>query len=138
LRIAAPNPCRDEAVGIAEVGAEFRRALPEARVYAYDNNSTDAIASLATRAGAPVRREKRQGIRNVVRRMFADIEADAAPPAPLTTELPTDHDGAPVATLRMVASDGCSRMHRSTNRDIRDRSRRLVDPCGDPACIGAE
>jgi glycosyltransferase involved in cell wall biosynthesis len=70
-------PCRDEAVTIGRVVSDFRHALPEARIYVYDNNSTDETASLATRAGATVRQERRQGKGNVVRRMFADIEADA-------------------------------------------------------------
>jgi glycosyltransferase involved in cell wall biosynthesis len=77
LRIAVLIPCRDEAVSIALVVADFGRALPEARIYVYDNNSTDDTAGLAARAGATVRQEKRQGKGNVVRRMFADIEADA-------------------------------------------------------------
>jgi glycosyltransferase involved in cell wall biosynthesis len=77
LRIAVLIPCRDEAVTIGRVVSDFRHALPEARIYVYDNNSTDETASLATRAGATVRQERRQGKGNVVRRMFADIEADA-------------------------------------------------------------
>ena len=77
LRIAVLIPCRDEAVTIGQVVADFRRALPEARIYVYDNNSTDGTASLAAQAGATVRQERRQGKGNVVRRMFADIEADA-------------------------------------------------------------
>ncbi len=77
LRIAVLIPCRDEAVTIGQVVSDFRHALPEARIYVYDNNSTDETASLATRAGATVRQERRQGKGNVVRRMFADIEADA-------------------------------------------------------------
>jgi glycosyltransferase involved in cell wall biosynthesis len=77
MRIAVLIPCQDEAVSIAQVVADFRRALPEARIFVYDNNSTDDTAGLAARAGATVRKERRQGKGNVVRRMFADIEADA-------------------------------------------------------------
>jgi glycosyltransferase involved in cell wall biosynthesis len=77
LRIAVLIPCRDEAVTIVQVVGDFRRVLPEARIYVYDNNSTDDTVSLAAQAGATVRRERRQGKGNVVRRMFADIEADA-------------------------------------------------------------
>jgi glycosyltransferase involved in cell wall biosynthesis len=77
LRIAVLIPCRDEAVTIGQVVSDFRRALPEARIYVYDNNSMDETASLAARAGATVRQERRQGKGHVVRRMFADIEADA-------------------------------------------------------------
>ncbi len=77
LRIAVLIPCRDEAVTIGQVVGGFRSVLPEARVYVYDNNSADETVSLAAQAGATVRQEKRQGKGNVVRRMFADIEADA-------------------------------------------------------------
>jgi glycosyltransferase involved in cell wall biosynthesis len=56
--------------------ADFRAALPEARIYVYDNNSTDRTVEAATKAGATVRREQHQGKGRVVRRMFTDIEAD--------------------------------------------------------------
>jgi len=77
LRIAVLIPCRDEAVTIGQVVGDFGRVLPEARIYVYDNNSTDETAAIAAQAGAVVRTEPRQGKGNVVRRMFADIEADA-------------------------------------------------------------
>jgi glycosyltransferase involved in cell wall biosynthesis len=77
LRIAVLIPCRDEAVTIGQVVSDFRQQLPDARVYVYDNNSSDQTAAIAEQAGATVRREMRQGKGNVVRRMFADIEADA-------------------------------------------------------------
>ncbi len=76
LRIAVLIPCRDEAVTIGNVVSDFRHALPEARIYVYDNNSMDDTAVLAAQAGATVRHERRQGKGHVVRRMFADIEAD--------------------------------------------------------------
>jgi len=69
-------PCYNEATTIAEVVGAFRRALPEAAVYVYDNNSTDNTALLARDAGAVVRRETMRGKGHVVRRMFADVEAD--------------------------------------------------------------
>lgn len=74
--IAVLIPCFNEAASIARVIAEMRRALPTAAIYVYDNNSTDATYLQARDAGAIVRREPRQGKGNVVRRMFADIEAD--------------------------------------------------------------
>ncbi|MCB8881792.1 glycosyltransferase [Acidisoma cellulosilytica] len=76
-RLAVLVPCRDEAVTIAQVVADFRAALPGARIFVYDNNSSDGTARLAQEAGAIVRAETRPGKGNVVRRMFADIEADA-------------------------------------------------------------
>lgn len=74
--IAVLLPCYNEAGGIAKVIEDFRRALPEATIYVYDNNSSDDTARIASDAGAIVRREPRQGKGHVVRRMFADIEAD--------------------------------------------------------------
>ncbi len=74
--IAVLVPCYNESVTIAEVVREFRISLPTASIYVYDNNSTDGTATAAAAAGAIVRAEEDQGKGNVVRRMFADIEAD--------------------------------------------------------------
>jgi glycosyltransferase involved in cell wall biosynthesis len=76
LRIAVLVPCYNEALSIAAVVRDFRAALPQARVYVYDNNSTDETVAVAREAGATVRRETLQGKGNVVRRMFGDVEAD--------------------------------------------------------------
>ncbi len=75
-RIAVLVPCYNEEAAIAAVVRDFRAALPEAVVYVYDNNSRDQTMVRAAEAGAVVRCETRQGKGNVVRRMFADIEAD--------------------------------------------------------------
>ncbi|MCP5367298.1 MAG: glycosyltransferase [Hyphomicrobiales bacterium] len=75
-RIAVLIPCYNEAAAIRPVVEGFRKALPEAGIFVYDNNSTDGTADIARAAGATVRRETFQGKGNVVRRMFADIEAD--------------------------------------------------------------
>jgi glycosyltransferase involved in cell wall biosynthesis len=69
-------PCYNEAVAIGPVVAAFRAALPDATVYVYDNNSTDTTMAVAHEAGAVVRSERLQGKGHVVRRMFADIEAE--------------------------------------------------------------
>jgi glycosyltransferase involved in cell wall biosynthesis len=74
--IAVLVPCYNEEITIGKVVADFKSALPEATVYVYDNNSTDKTIAAARSAGAMVRKEPRQGKGNVVRRMFADIEAD--------------------------------------------------------------
>ena len=74
--IAVIIPCYNEAATIATVVRDFRRALPWARIYVYDNNSRDRTIHAALEAEAIVRSEPRQGKGNVVRRMFADIEAD--------------------------------------------------------------
>jgi glycosyltransferase involved in cell wall biosynthesis len=75
-RIAVLIPCYNEAVAVARVIDGFRAALPGAEIHVYDNNSTDGTRAAAAAAGALVRREPQQGKGNVVRRMFADIEAD--------------------------------------------------------------
>jgi hypothetical protein len=76
-RIAVIIPCFNEAHSIAEVVRGFRAALPSARIYVFDNNSTDETVAIAVGAGALIRREMLQGKGNVVRRMFADVDADA-------------------------------------------------------------
>lgn len=76
-RIAVLVPCRDEEAAVGEVVRGFRAALPGATVYVYDNNSTDRTREVAAAAGAVVRSESQPGKGSVVRRMFADIEADA-------------------------------------------------------------
>ena len=76
-RVAVLIPCYNEAVAIPRVVEGFRAALPGAVVFVYDNASNDGTAAVARRAGAVVRTETLRGKGNVVRRMFADIEADA-------------------------------------------------------------
>lgn len=75
-RIAVLVPCYNEARAIGSVIRDFQNALPDATIYVYDNNSTDGTAQEAASAGAIVRTETLQGKGNVVRRMFADIEAE--------------------------------------------------------------
>jgi glycosyltransferase involved in cell wall biosynthesis len=75
-RIAVVLPCHNEAASIARVVGEFRAALPQARIIVFDNASSDATAAVAAEAGAEVHFEPRPGKGNVVRRMFADIDAD--------------------------------------------------------------
>jgi glycosyltransferase involved in cell wall biosynthesis len=77
LEIAAIVPCYNEEQTIAAVVKDLKTAVPGITVYVYDNNSSDATVSTARKAGAVVRIENRQGKGNVVRRAFADIEADA-------------------------------------------------------------
>ncbi len=75
-KVAVLVPCFNEALTVGSVVAGFRQQLPAAEIYIYDNNSTDDTAAVARAAGAIVRAENRQGKGHVVRRMFADIEAD--------------------------------------------------------------
>ena len=76
IRVAVLLPCYNEEAAIAETVAGFRAALPDAAIYVYDNNSRDRTVELARAAGAIVRTERQQGKGHVVRRMFADIDAD--------------------------------------------------------------
>ncbi len=75
-KIAVLVPCYNEEVAITEVIEGFRAALPQAEIYVYDNNSKDRTVEVARKAGAIVRTESLQGKGNVIRRMFADVEAD--------------------------------------------------------------
>jgi len=75
-RIAVLLPCYNEEAAISETVAGFRAALPTATIYVYDNNSSDRTCERAAAAGAVVRTERQQGKGNVVRRMFADVDAD--------------------------------------------------------------
>ena len=76
MRIAVLVPCFNEEAAVATVVADFRIALPSATIYVYDNNSSDRTVAVARAAGAEVRGERRQGKGHVVRRMFADVDAD--------------------------------------------------------------
>ena len=74
-KIAVLIPCYNEEKTIEKVVTDAKKALPEAVVYVYDNNSTDRSVELAAKAGAVVRRERKQGKGNVIRRMFREIDA---------------------------------------------------------------
>jgi len=76
IEVAVLIPCYNEEVAIGRVIDDFRSVLPTARIYLYDNNSRDRTAAVGQAAGAIVRHERMQGKGNVVRRMFADVEAD--------------------------------------------------------------
>ena len=75
-KIAVLIPCYNEEKTIEKVVTDAKKALPDAVVYVYDNNSTDRSVELATKAGAVVRRERKQGKGNVIRRMFREIDAE--------------------------------------------------------------
>ncbi|WP_415499637.1 glycosyltransferase family 2 protein [Acetobacter sp.] len=76
LQVVVLIPCYNEEVAIPSVIRQFRAALPDASIYVYDNNSSDRTVAVAREAGAVVRSEPLQGKGHVIRRMFADIEAD--------------------------------------------------------------
>src|ERR1700720_3474382 len=75
-RVAVLIPCFNEEAAVAAVVADFRKALPSAEIFVYANNSSDRTVAVAREAGAQVRSERRQGKGHVVRRMFADVDAD--------------------------------------------------------------
>ena len=75
-KIAVLIPCYNESKTVQKVVSDWKKELPEADIYVYDNNSTDGTDELAKEAGAIVRYEYQQGKGNVVRRMFQEIEAD--------------------------------------------------------------
>ena len=127
-RIAVLVPCYNEAAAVATVVADFRKALPAAEIYVYDNNSRDNTAAVAREAGAIVRSERRQGKGHVVRRMFADIEADIyvlvdgdatydAPSAPGMIDKLLDEHLDMVVGVRIDQSQAAYRLgHRTGNR----------------------
>jgi glycosyltransferase involved in cell wall biosynthesis len=127
LRIAVLVPCYNEEAAVAAVVRDFKQALPSATIYVYDNNSKDRTCAVAREAGAEVRSERRQGKGHVVRRMFADIDADIyllvdgdatydAPSAPRMIERLLDEHLDMVVGLRVDQEQAAYRMgHRTGN-----------------------
>lgn len=76
MKIAILIPCYNEELSIEKVVTDFKKEVPEADIYVYDNNSKDKTAEIAKNAGAIVKHEYNQGKGNVVRRMFREVEAD--------------------------------------------------------------
>lgn len=126
-RIAVLLPCYNEEAAIAQTVADFRAALPDATVFVYDNNSQDRTAEVAAAAGAIVRTETMQGKGRVVRRMFADVEADiyimadgdatyeaAAAPA-LVARLVNEHLDMVVGARKSEVEEAYRRGHRLGN-----------------------
>jgi glycosyltransferase involved in cell wall biosynthesis len=101
--IAVLIPCFNEETTIASVVRSFRACLPTATIYVYDNNSSDNTALVAANAGAVVRLESRQGKGNVVRRMFADIDADVY----LLVDGDDTYDASAAPHLVTLLLDGC-------------------------------
>jgi glycosyltransferase involved in cell wall biosynthesis len=99
--IAIVLPCYNEEVAIADVIADFQRSLPTASIYVFDNASTDRTPELARRAGAIVISEPRRGKGNVVRRMFAEVDADLYVMA--DGDGTYDAAGAPILIRDMIA-----------------------------------
>jgi glycosyltransferase involved in cell wall biosynthesis len=137
LKVAVLLPCYNEALTIEGVVRGFLAALPGAIVFVFDNNSTDDTARAAARAGARVFRELRQGKGNVVRRMFADIDADVyvmadgdgtydpADAPSLVNALITERVDMVVGTRRGVGQDAGRSGHAFGNRSFNHLYRRM-------------
>src|SRR5947209_16266680 len=127
LRVAVLVPCFNEEAAVATVVRDFRKALPSAQIYVYDNNSSDRTAAVAREAGAEVRSEHRQGKGHAVRRMFADVDADVyvlvdgdatydAPSAPRMIDVLLSEHLDMVVGLRVDRSEAAYRRgHRTGN-----------------------
>jgi glycosyltransferase involved in cell wall biosynthesis len=126
-RVAVLVPCFNEEAAIATVVGDFRKALPGAAIHVYDNNSTDRTAEIARKAGAVVAHEPHKGKGHVVRRMFADVEADVyllvdgdatyhAPSAPKMVQKLVGECLDMVVATRVEREDAFRPGHRSGNR----------------------
>lgn len=102
-RVAVLIPCFNEAIAVPIVIRDFAAALPSARIYVYDNNSTDTTTEVARAAGAIVRRQEMQGKGHVVRRMFADVDADIY--VLVDGDATYDASAAPVMVERLLAEN---------------------------------
>ncbi len=121
LNIAILLPCYNEGTSIADVVFDFRRVLPGHRIFVYDNNSNDNTAEQAARAGAIVVRSRRQGKGNVVRQMFADIDADIY----IMADGDGTYDSSRAAELIQTLLDERADMVVGTRRDVKvDAGRR--------------
>jgi glycosyltransferase involved in cell wall biosynthesis len=125
--VAVLVPCFNEEAAIGKVVADFKKALPDAAIYVYDNNSTDRTAEIARKAGAIVGSEPHKGKGHVVRRMFADVEADVyllvdgdatyhAPSAPKLVQKLVGESLDMVVATRVEREDAYRLGHRSGNR----------------------
>ncbi len=120
-RVAVLIPCYNEEIAIADVVRDFRAALPQATIYVYDNNSRDRTVEVARAAGAIVRTERLQGKGNVIRRMFADVEADAYV---LVDGDATYHAASAPAMLQMLLTDGLDMVNGTRVTEIEAAYRR--------------
>jgi glycosyltransferase involved in cell wall biosynthesis len=119
-RIAVLIPCYNEAPTVARVVADFKRAVAGAEVYVFDNNSSDGTGTIASQAGAVVRAVSEQGKGNVIRRMFADVEADVY--VLVDGDDTYDADEAPMLVNKLL-TDGLDMLVGSRVSDDRDAYR---------------
>lgn len=133
MRLAVLIPCRDEAPTIAQVVADYRTALPSAQIWVFDNNSRDGTAKLAREAGAQVAQVALQGKGHVVRRMFADVDADVY----LLVDGDGTYDAASAPDLVDALLTHGADMVVATRRDVTGHSYRLGHALGNRALTAA-
>lgn len=132
-RIAILIPCYNEEVTIAQVVADFYAELPEASIYVYDNNSTDRTRSAALGAGAIVQVETLQGKGHVVRRMFADVEADVY----VLVDGDNTYDAGSVREMVRLLAEGNLDMVTGTRKSESAEAYRLGHQLGNIVLTGA-
>ncbi|HWD94233.1 MAG TPA: glycosyltransferase [Verrucomicrobiae bacterium] len=131
--IAVVIPCYQEALTIAKVIADFRQALPGADIYVFDNNSTDATAEIARKAGARVVREKRQGKGFVVATMFEQVDADIL----VMVDGDDTYEASTVGTLLEPILKGDADMTVATRHTFGDKSFRPFHRIGNQLVCGS-
>jgi glycosyltransferase involved in cell wall biosynthesis len=130
--LAVIIPCYQEELTIAKVVADFKRALPDAAIYVFDNNSTDATAEVARKAGAQVRREKRQGKGFVVASMFEQVDADIL----VMVDGDDTYEASAVGTLLDPILRGDADMTVGTRHNYEDKSFRPFHVFGNKMVCG--
>ena len=132
-RIAILIPCYNEEITIAKVVADFCAELPEASIYVYDNNSTDRTRALAYGAGAIVQVETMQGKGHVVRRMFADVDADVY----VLVDGDNTYDAHAVVEMVALLTEGNLDMVTGTRKSESKEAYRLGHQFGNTVLTGA-
>lgn len=132
-RIAVLIPAYNEEVAIATVVSDFRTALPNARIYVFDNNSNDHTMEKALAAGAQVRREEQQGKGHVVRRMFRDIDADWY----VMVDGDDTYDAQLAPRMLALAAEGPYDLVNCVRRDTEDAAYRSGHRLGNAMLTGA-
>lgn len=131
--IAVLIPAYNEEVAIAKVISDFRAALPNVRIYVFDNNSTDLTIEKALAAGAEVRREEQQGKGHVVRRMFRDIDADWY----VMVDGDDTYDAQLAPRMLALAAEGPYDLVNCVRRDTEDAAYRSGHRLGNAMLTGA-
>ena len=130
--VAVVIPCFNEAAAIGKVVRDFRAAMPDARIFVYDNASSDETSAAARQAGAIVRTEPQRGKGNVVRRMFADVEADVF----VLVDGDDTYDAAAAPRLVAMLIDHSLDMVNATRTPVSDQAYRAGHQFGNAVLTG--